>query len=528
MTERADLGRHRPVALIVLDGWGIYKDYPGNAVRLAKTPNADRWMREFPYTELAASGRDVGLPAGQMGNSEVGHLNLGAGFVVHQWITRLDQAIEDGSFFRNEALVGAVEHAKRHGGALHTLGLLGNGGVHASDNHLKAVLRLAHDRGLERVYVHAFTDGRDTPPESGLGFMRDLETYLADLGTGRVATVSGRYYAMDRDRRWDRVAKAYDAIVLGEGKTAPSATAAIEASYKENVTDEFIVPTVVTEDGRPVATIGDNDAVIYTNFRNDRARQLTRALTDPDFDGFRRAKVPRNLYFVSMVRYEDEFEERFGVHVAFPPRDVTEPIARVVAQHGLSQFHCAETEKYAHVTFFYNGGREDPFPKEDRTLVPSPKVPTYDLQPEMSAPQVADTVVAAVESGKYDFIVVNFANPDMVGHTGVLKAAIVAVETVDACAQRVLDALLARGGVAIVTADHGNAEVMIDEATGGPHTAHTTNPVPLWLATPEGDPLRSAHLRSGGRLADVAPTLLALLGVPPDPSMTGKSLIEVG
>ena len=513
----------KSVCLVVLDGWGLAEDGPGNAISQAETPVFDELWSKHPHTTLTAWGPAVGLPEGQMGNSEVGHLNLGAGAVVKQDLMRIDEASESGALAENDAIKAALQTER-----LHLLGLVSDGGVHSSLDHLRALIALASDAGVPDLVLHAFTDGRDTPPESGLGFMRDLEAYLADLGTGRVATVSGRYYAMDRDRRWDRVAKAYDAIVLGDGKTAPSATAAIEASYKENVTDEFIVPTVITEDRRPVATIGDGDAVIYTNFRNDRARQLTRALTDPDFDGFRRAKAPRDLYFVTMVRYEDEFEERFGVHVAFPPQDVTEPIARVVAQHGLSQFHCAETEKYAHVTFFYNGGREDPFPKEDRTLVPSPKVPTYDLQPEMSAPTVADTVVAAVESGKYDFIVVNFANPDMVGHTGVLKAAITAVETVDACAQRVLDALLARGGVALVTADHGNAEVMIDEATGGPHTAHTTNPVPLWLATPEGDPLRSAHLRRGGRLADVAPTLLALLGVPPDPSMTGKSLIEVG
>jgi 2,3-bisphosphoglycerate-independent phosphoglycerate mutase len=510
------------VVLVILDGFGVYKDYPGNAVRLAETPNVDRWAREFPSTAMAASGRDVGLPAGQMGNSEVGHLNLGAGFVVDQWITRLDKAIEDGSFFANPILVGAVEGARARGAALHLLGLLGNGGVHASDTHLRAVLKLARDRGLERVYLHPFTDGRDTPPQSARGFVRDLEATLAALGTGRIATISGRYYAMDRDRRWDRVARAYAALVAGDGPTAPGAGAAIEASYAAGVTDEFVFPTVIVEpDGRPVATIGDGDTVIFTNFRNDRARELTRALTDPAFDGFPRARVPRGLHYVTLV----EYEEGLPVAVAFAPQDVREPLAAVLAAHGRAQFHAAETEKYPHVTFFFNGGREAPFPGEERHLIPSPKVATYDLQPEMSAPPLADAVVAAIASGRFDFVLVNFANPDMVGHTGVLAAAIAACATADACAGRVVAAALAAGGVALITADHGNAEVMIDEATGGPHTAHTTNPVPVWLASPPGDPLRRATLRRGGRLADVAPTLLDLLRLPPTPDMTGASLL---
>ncbi|MGN6564905.1 MAG: 2,3-bisphosphoglycerate-independent phosphoglycerate mutase [Thermomicrobiales bacterium] len=517
-----DTGKHRPVALIILDGFGVYKKYPGNAVRLARTPNVDHWSQIFPYTEMAASGRDVGLPAGQMGNSEVGHLNLGAGFIVDQWITRLDKAIEDGSFFANDALIAAIDTAKQRGTALHTLGLLGNGGVHASDNHLRAVLTRAHDRGLEQVYVQAVTDGRDTAPDSARGYMRDLEAYLGELGTGRVATVSGRYYAMDRDKRWDRTAKAYNAIVLGEGNAAPSAAAAIEQSYDDKVTDEFIVPTVILDDdGTPVATIGDGDSVIFTNFRNDRTRQLSHALVDRDFTGFDRQDVRHDLTFVTMV----EYEAGLPAQIAFPPQDVKEPIAKVLAEHGLKQLHTAETEKYPHVTFFFNGGREEPFPGEDRKLLPSPKVATSDLQPEMSAAGVADAAVAAVKSGQYDFIIVNFANPDMVGHTGVLKAAIAACETADACAGKVVDALLAVGGAALITADHGNAEQEIDEATGGPHTAHTTNPVPVWLASPENDPLRAVTLRRGGRLADVAPTLLQLLGVPPAGAMTGRSLI---
>ena len=525
MTAIDTLGRHRPVALIILDGFGVYHPYPGNAVRLAHTPNVDRWDAQFPRTEMTASGRDVGLPTGQMGNSEVGHLNLGAGFVVDQWITRLDKAIEDGSFFANPTLLGAIETAQQRGTALHLLGLLGNGGVHASDQHLRALLKLAHERGLTRVYIHAFTDGRDTAPDSALGFMADLEAYLATLGTGRVATVSGRYYAMDRDKRWERVERAYAALVDGTGPTAPSAAAAIEAAHSAGQTDEFITPTVIVgPDGQPTARIGDGDVVIFTNFRNDRARELTHAIIDQDFPGFTRHASPQGLYYVTIT----EYESGLPAHVAFPSQDVAQPIAAVVAAHGLGQFHAAETEKYPHVTFFFDGGREAPFPGEERGLIPSPKVATYDLQPEMSADGVADAVVEAIASGQFAFIIVNFANPDMVGHTGVLSAAIAACETADRCAGRVVDALLAAGGVALITADHGNAEVMIDEQTGKPHTAHTTNPVPVWLASPDGDPLRHVHLRAGGRLADVAPTLLSLLGLPLAPAMTGTSLIAAG
>lgn len=513
----------RPVVLVVLDGFGVGKDYPGNAVLLAKTPHVDRWREQYPYTEMAASGLDVGLPAGQMGNSEVGHLNLGAGFVVNQWITRLDKAIEDGSFFTNDALNAAIAHARDRGAALHLLGLLGNGGVHASDQHLCAVIKLAHDRGLDRVFIHPFTDGRDTAPHSGIHFVAQLEAYLRELGVGRIASISGRYYAMDRDRRWERIHKAYAALVDGTGPTAESAGKALEAAYAAGVTDEFLAPTVIVADGKPVATIQPGDAVTFTNFRNDRARELTRALLDPAFDGFSRARGPLALEYVTMVEYDPVFAR--WVKVAFAPHDVTAPLASVVAGHGLTQFHCAETEKYPHVTFFFNGGTEPPFQAEDRTLIPSPKVATYDLQPEMSGPEVALAVTKALSTGKYDFAIVNFANPDMVGHTGVLSAAIAACETADQCAGEVVDATLRAGGVALVTADHGNAEVMIDETTGGPFTAHTTSPVPCWLIAPEGDPLRHATLRPGGRLADVAPTLLALLGLPAPDAMTGTSLI---
>ena len=522
MTSGAGQGRHRPVALIILDGFGVYKPYPGNAVRLAHTPNVARWNAEFPHTEMAASGRDVGLPTGQMGNSEVGHLNLGAGFIVDQWITRLDKAVEDGSFFANEALRGAIAHAREHGTALHILGLLGNGGVHASDSHLRAVLKLAHDGGLDRVFVHPFTDGRDTAPDSARGFLHDLEGYLAALGTGRISSLCGRYYAMDRDKRWDRVARAYAAIALGDGPTAPNAAAALEAAYAAGQTDEFVAPTVIVgDDGAPRAPIADRDAIIFTNFRNDRARELTHALVDPGFDGFPRARVPHDLYYVTLTAYQ----AGLPVRVAFPAQDIAEPIAAVVAAHGLGQYHAAETEKYPHVTFFFNGGREAPFPGEERGLVPSPKVATYDLQPAMSAAGVADEVVAAVESGRFAFIIVNFANPDMVGHSGVLKATIAACEVADTQAGRVVDAILAHGGAALITADHGNAEMKIDERTGKPLTAHTTNPVPIWLASPADDPLRHSTLRTGGRLADVTPTLLELLELPLAPAMTGTSLI---
>ncbi len=522
----AGVAKHRPVALIILDGFGVYKPYPGNAVRLAHTPHVAAWDATFPRTELAASGRDVGLPTGQMGNSEVGHLNLGAGFVVDQWITRLDKAIEDGSFFLNPTLIGAIEHAKAHGTALHLLGLLGNGGVHASDAHLRAVLQLAHDRGLPRVFVHPFTDGRDTPPDSARGFVRDLEAYMASLGTGRIATISGRYYAMDRDHRWERVALAYAALAEGRGAAVRSATEALDRAQAAGITDEFLQPAIVVDDaGHPLATIRGDDAVIFTNYRNDRARELSHALLDAAFAGFPRATVPQRLHYVTMT----EYEAGLPALIAFPPHDVREPLAAVLAAHGLRQFHSAETEKYPHVTFFFNGGREEPFPGEERVLIPSPKVATYDLQPEMSAAGVADAAVAAVESGRFDFIIVNFANPDMVGHTGVLAAAIAACETADACAGRLVDAILAAGGAALITADHGNAEIMIDEVTGGPYTAHTTNPVPLWLATPVGDPLRHAALRPSGRLAGCRPHAAGAAGrEPKSADMTGESLIAVG
>jgi 2,3-bisphosphoglycerate-independent phosphoglycerate mutase len=523
MTDQANdfTPPHRPVALVILDGWGIGRDDPGNAVIAAKTPTMDRILTEYPHTQLITSGEAVGLPVGQMGNSEVGHLNLGAGFIVYQWITRIDVAIADGSFNENATFLQAIARCKTHSTTLHLMGLVSDGGVHSHTRHLVALVKLAAAHGLKQVAIHAFTDGRDTPPESGLGFVIALENELKAIGVGHIATVSGRYYAMDRDHRWQRTQLAYEAIVSGTGEPATSAREAIERSYQAGVTDEFIVPTIIPAPEGSPTTIQPGDAVISFNFRSDRMRQLIAALSEPQFAGFERSRFVENLEIVTMTRYE----EGLPVEVAFAPKDVENPVARVVSEAGLKQFHAAETEKYPHVTFFFNGGREEPFPGEERALVPSPKVATYDLQPEMSAPGVTDAVVAAIKSGRFDFIIVNFANCDMVGHTGVFEAAVKAVETADASLGRVLAATEAAGGVALVTADHGNAEEMIDPATGGPMTAHTTNPVSIVLVAPSDDALRHASLRQGAVLSSVAPTILDLLGIPAPETMDQKSLI---
>ena len=514
---------YRPVMLIVLDGWGIGPDDPGNAVKAADTPTMDRLLSSYPNSSLKCSGRDVGLPDGQMGNSEVGHLNLGAGFVVYQWITRIDAAIEDGSFFDNATFLDAINHAKSHNSALHLMGLIGNGGVHASQEHLVALLRLAHKHDVPRVFIHAFMDGRDTPPHSGHDFMQELLTSMADIGSGRIASISGRYYAMDRDRRWERTEKAYDAIVNGDGAKAADPLAAIQASYDAGVTDEFIDPIVMCEaDGSPVATVNDDDSIIVFNYRSDRPRQIVHAIADPDFAEFNRGVVRHNLFVVTMT----EYQQGLPVHVAFPPHNVEMPLARVISEAGKTQFHTAETEKYAHVTYFLNGGREQPFDGEERVLIQSPKVATYDLKPEMSAYSVTDAVVDAIDSDKFDFLMVNYANGDMVGHTGVFPAAVKAVETVDLCLARVMEHLEQHEGVAIITADHGNAEEMLVPGTHDIWTAHTTNPVPVVLVAPDDSPLRHARLHVGGRLSDVAPTVLQLLGIPQPKEMTGKSLIE--
>lgn len=513
---------YRPVVLVVLDGWANGPDYLGNAVLAADTPVMDQLSDTYPTTALRCSGLDVGLPDGQMGNSEVGHLNLGAGFIVYQWITRIDQAIAEGDFFQNPALVQAVEHAKTHGTALHLMGLISDGGVHSHQRHLYALLELARRHDLDRVFIHLFTDGRDTPPESGAGYVEALLEEMARLETGTIATITGRYYAMDRDKRWERTRKAYDAIVSGIGRQARNPVEALRDSYASGVTDEFIEPIVLVDSSGPVATLTDGDAVIFFNFRADRARQLTQALTDPEFHGFSRTRLPKDLEFVAMTEYERDFD----LPVAFPPQDVVYPLARVLSEAGLRQYHTAETEKYAHVTYFFNGGREEPFPGEDRVLIPSPKVPTYDLQPEMSAHPLTEQTVEAIESGEYDFIIINYANGDMVGHTGVFSAAVQAIETVDSCLGKLVRATLRQGGVAIVTADHGNADEMIIPGTDEVWTAHTKNPVPFILVAPDDSPLRDVTLRRDGRLADVAPTVLDVLGITPPPDMTGKSLIE--
>jgi 2,3-bisphosphoglycerate-independent phosphoglycerate mutase len=518
------ISRPRPVLLVIRDGWGERDEIEGNGVKLARTPYDDRWRAECPFTLVRAAGKDVGLPTGQMGNSEVGHLNLGAGFIVRQDITVIDDSIADGTFFTNPVLCTAFRTVRDRGTALHLMGLLGPGGVHSHVNHTKALLELAKREGLERVYVHLFTDGRDTMPQSGIEFARDLLAFMAERQIGRVASVVGRYYAMDRDKRWERTKQAYDLLTKGVGRPAPDALTAIQRSYDEGVTDEFIKPAVVVDEaGQPVATIGDGDAVVCFNFRADRVRQISRAFTLPDFDGFEREML-RDLIYIAMT----EYEKNMPYQVAFQNDDVAVPLAKVISDAGLRQFHAAETEKYPHVTFFFNGGREHPFPGEDWQIVPSPKdVPTYDLKPEMSAYGVRDVVLQAIASDQYDFILVNYANPDMVGHTGVIPAVVKACEVVDECTGAIVDAVVARGGVALVMADHGNAELMIDPETGGPHTAHTTNPVPTYLIAAPGLGLDKGQvaLRDGGRLADVAPTILDLLGLDPAPQMTGKSLI---
>ncbi len=506
----------KPVAIVILDGWGINKAEMGNAIEHAATPNFDRFMATYPNTKVAASGLDVGLPDGQMGNSEVGHLNIGAGRVVYQELTRITKSIKDGDFFENESLLKAVRNAKEGGHKLHVMGLLSDGGVHSHINHLKGLVDLAKKNGLDNIYVHAFLDGRDTPPKSAIEYIEELEAYMTEQGIGQIATVSGRYYAMDRDKRWERVEKAYDVVVKAEGQTAASAVEAVQNSYEKGENDEFVLPTAIMKDGAPVATIGENDSVIFFNFRPDRARELTRALVDVEFDGFERTRF--DLDYVCFTQYDATIE---GVDVAFKPQTITNTLGEYVSSKGLNQLRIAETEKYAHVTFFFNGGVEEPNPGEDRELIPSPKVATYDLQPEMSAYEVTDRLLAKLDEDKYDFIVLNFANPDMVGHTGVFEAAVKAVEVIDECFAKVCDKIVDLGGNVIITADHGNAEVMVDPETNKPMTAHTTNVVPCILAG-AGD----VKLREDGKLCDFAPTLLELMGLEQPAEMTGTSLIE--
>ncbi len=508
---------HTPLALIILDGWGHSDVVLNNAIAEANTPNWDRWMAEYPHTLIDASGHSVGLPNGQMGNSEVGHLNIGAGRIVRMDISRIDHAIESGDFFSNPVLVGAIEHAKRHGSALHLMGLVSHGGVHSWHEHLFALLRMAHERQLGRVFVHCFLDGRDTPPQSAATYVEELQNVMAQIGVGRIASIVGRYYAMDRDKRWDRVERAYKMLVYGAGRHATDPVAAIGESYREGKGDEFVEPIVlVGPSDAPIATIRDDDAVIFFNFRADRAREITRAFTEEGFPEFDRGQHAPRVHYACMSQYDATFD----LPVAFPPQHHEGILADVLAAHGLRNVRVAETEKYAHVTFFFNGGVEKEYPGERRVLVPSPRVATYDLQPEMSAREVAAKAVAAIEAGDTDVLVINFANADMVGHTGMLEPAIKAIEVLDECVGKVAAAVLARDGAVAITADHGNAERMVDPVTGAPHTAHTTNLVPFVLLTNDW---RGA-LREGGSLEDIAPTLLGLLRLEPSKEMTGQDL----
>jgi 2,3-bisphosphoglycerate-independent phosphoglycerate mutase len=516
--------RPKPIVLTVLDGWGYRAESKGNAIALARKPNYDRLLAQFPNTLIHTSGPSVGLPEGQMGNSEVGHLNIGAGRVVLMDITRIDAAFSSGALFQNELLLGAMQRGRER--QLHLLGLVSDGGVHSHIQHVFALLRMAREHKVERVFVHCFLDGRDTPPNSGIEFLQQLEQKMREYGTGQIASVSGRYYAMDRDNRWERIEQAYRAMAHGDAATkSADPIAAVRASYERGVTDEFFVPAAITTEaapGKPAVPRGvirDEDAAIFFNFRADRARQMTRALAEPGFDKFADAGRPKNLCYVAMTQYEKTWA---WLRYVLAPEKVEHILAQVFGEMGFRNLRVAETEKYAHVTYFFNGGVEKPFPGEERILVPSPKVATYDLKPEMSAAGVADAVIGAIEKGAFDAIIMNFANADMVGHSGKVEAAIKAVETVDGCLGRLFQSLRARQNPAawIVTADHGNAEMMIDPKTGGPHTYHTTNPVPFVLVSDEG---RMA-LRSGGSLRDIAPTMLGILGVAQPAEMTGRDL----
>jgi len=508
----------KPLLLMILDGWGINRNPDHNAVAMAQAPNLAALLSEYPKVEIKTSGMAVGLPDGQMGNSEVGHLNLGAGRVVYQDLTRITKSILDGDFFTNPTLLDCINAVKKSGGALHLSGLLSDGGVHSHNSHLYALLQLAKREGVKDVYIHCIMDGRDTPPQSGAAYLEQLEAEIARIGVGAIATVTGRYYTMDRDNRWDRVEKGYNAILSGQGENHSSAQEAIKASYAAGVHDEFVLPAIITHNGKPLGTLKDGDGFIFFNFRSDRAREITRAIALEQFDGFKRACHPKLSGYVCMT----EYDANFGLPIAYAQENLTNILGGILAKAGKKQLRIAETEKYAHVTFFFNGGVEEPFPGEDRCLIPSPKeVATYDQKPEMSAYLVTDELIKRIESNAYDVIMLNLANCDMVGHTGMLDAAIKAVGAVDQCVGRIVTAVKQKGGAAIITADHGNAEQMIDE-TGGPHTAHTTNNVWLVLAD---DSRKGVTLRDGGCLADVAPTMLAILGIAQPPEMSGTSLI---
>ncbi|MEY8430765.1 2,3-bisphosphoglycerate-independent phosphoglycerate mutase [Lachnospiraceae bacterium 48-42] len=508
----------KPTVLMILDGYGLNEKTEGNAVKEGKTPVMDQLMAEYPFVRGNASGMAVGLPDGQMGNSEVGHLNMGAGRIVYQDLTKITKSIQDGDFFENPALLAACENVKKNHSALHMYGLVSDGGVHSHNTHIYGLLELAKRQGIEKVYVHCFLDGRDTPPASGKEYVEELTAKMQEIGVGEVATVMGRYYAMDRDNRWERVEKAYRAMVYGEGEQAASGPEGIQASYDKEITDEFVLPTVIIKDGAPVATIQENDSIIFYNFRPDRAREITRTFCDDGFTGFDRGERIKTTY-VCFTEYDVTIENKL---VAFVKEEITNTFGEFLAANGKKQARIAETEKYAHVTFFFNGGVEEPNKGEDRILVNSPKVATYDLKPEMSAYEVCGKLTGAIKSGDYDVIIINFANPDMVGHTGIEAAAIKAIEAVDECVGKAVEAVKEVNGQMFICADHGNAEQLIDEETGEPFTAHTTNPVPFILVN--ADP--AYHLREGGCLADIAPTLIELMGMEQPKEMTGKSLLE--
>ena len=509
--------RKKPVVLMILDGYGLNSSTKGNGVALAKTPVMDKLMAEYPYVKGYASGLAVGLPDGQMGNSEVGHLNMGAGRIVYQELTRITKSIEDGDFFENTELLGAIENCKKNNSDLHLYGMLSDGGVHSHITHVFALLELAKRNGIKNVYVHCFMDGRDTAPDSGKDFIAKLYEKMEELGVGEIASVTGRYYAMDRDNRWDRVEKAYRALTLGEGNQAACGKCAIKASYEAGKTDEFVEPTVITKDGKPVGVIKDKDSVICFNFRPDRAREITRCFCDDEFTGFDRGSR-KDVYYVCFTDYDVTIPNKY---VAFKKEKITNTFGEFLAANNMTQARIAETEKYAHVTFFFNGGIEEPNKGEDRILVKSPKVATYDLQPEMSALEVCDKLCEAIRSDKYDVIIINFANPDMVGHTGVIDAVIKAIETVDACVGRAVEAVKEKDGVMFICADHGNAEVLVDENTGEPYTAHTTNPVPFILVNYDNE----YTLKENGKLCDIVPTLIDIMGMEKPAEMTGQSLL---
>jgi 2,3-bisphosphoglycerate-independent phosphoglycerate mutase len=508
----------KPTVLMILDGYGLNEKKEHNAIAMAKTPVMDKLMAEYPFVKGNASGMAVGLPEGQMGNSEVGHLNMGAGRVVYQELTRITKEIEDGDFFKNEAFAKAVKNCKDNNSDLHFFGLLSDGGVHSHMSHMYGLLELAKREGIQNVYVHAFLDGRDTAPTSGKGFVEETLKKMEEIGVGKIATVMGRYYVMDRDNRWDRVELAYKALTDGEGVTAPDALTAVQQSYDKGENDEFVLPTVVTENGAPVATVKDKDSVIFYNFRPDRAREITRAFCADDFDGFNRNGGRKDTTFVVFGEYDATIPNKI---VAFHKVEINNTFGEILAAAGKTQLRTAETEKYAHVTFFFNGGIEEPNKNEERLLVKSPKVATYDLQPEMSAYEVCDGLVKAIKSDKYDVIIINYANPDMVGHTGVEEAAVKAVEAVDECVGKTVDAVLEVGGQMFICADHGNCEQLVDYETGAPFTAHTTNPVPFILVNYD----EAYTLREGGALCDIAPTLLEMMGMEQPAEMTGKSLL---